>query len=309
MNTLEDRNITIVAGSFGHFHKGHRKLLQAAADTGNYLIIGLTSDDYGKRTKNYNFPDFERRKKPIVDFLDRINCRYEIKELRDNTGDSTTNPQYRAIVVSRETEKNGKIINEKRRKNGLDDMEIITVDLEIAQDYFPISSRRIESGEIDEEGVRKKPIRIGLCTNLEPIDLNLSNIFQSFFHTDMIQVEFVKNIDDSSGVEDCLMDMDYSFKFEFGVFYHRLTGTNMSLLRCLSLDRYGTFTIGESSSIMIPETVHDGLIRNFKVNQEMDSFIGNEKIRDMVIQSLDSAMFPRKIPWKYKNMDYFKDQP
>ena len=57
--------LCIVAGSFGYFHIGHRKLLDEAYKTGLKIVVGLTSDQYTSRTKRYKMPVYSERNKAI----------------------------------------------------------------------------------------------------------------------------------------------------------------------------------------------------------------------------------------------------
>jgi pantetheine-phosphate adenylyltransferase len=48
---LKKLNLVATGGTFDYIHIGHLKLLSAAFNIGNHLIIGLTSDDFVKRFK------------------------------------------------------------------------------------------------------------------------------------------------------------------------------------------------------------------------------------------------------------------
>ncbi|MEM1550680.1 MAG: hypothetical protein QXR13_01955, partial [Candidatus Bathyarchaeia archaeon] len=53
---------------------------------------------------------------------------------------------------SRETEARAEEINVLRRKRGLRPVEIIVIDMVLAEDQIPISTTRIKRGEINHEG-------------------------------------------------------------------------------------------------------------------------------------------------------------
>ena len=307
---MERNKITIVAGSFGHFHKGHRKLLQAAVDTGNYVIVGLTSDTYGKITKHYDFPDFPTRKQRIDSFLREKKCGYEIRELKDNTGDSTNNPDYDTIVVSRETEKNGRIINEKRRKNGLREMKIIPVDLEMAEDFFPISSRRIESGEIDEDGRRLEPVKISVRTNINIGQNLVVGILSNAYQNARLDVNYEhdENTDDLRP-EEFIRDRDFAFAILCDVSYDYESTFHLLRVKCTALDRYGVTTVGYGPSKIISDVVYHQYVRGDGMREEI--FIENDgdALSNMVSQSFQMSLEPRKRPWDYDMMDYFQEQP
>jgi pantetheine-phosphate adenylyltransferase len=61
-------------------------------------------------------------------------------------------PDLDAILVSSETLLGAARINELRRWRGLNELEVIHVELVMAEDGKPVSTTRIRSGEIDREG-------------------------------------------------------------------------------------------------------------------------------------------------------------
>ena len=56
------------------------------------------------------------------------------------------------MVASPETSYKGKQVNEIRKKMGLSTIDIVSVELKLAQDGLPISSSRIRANEIDQMG-------------------------------------------------------------------------------------------------------------------------------------------------------------
>ncbi|MGP6206647.1 phosphopantetheine adenylyltransferase [Cuniculiplasma sp. SKW3] len=306
---MKNSKITIVAGSFGYLHKGHKSLLRTAMQTKNHVIIGLTSDAYASKTKHYNFPKFEERKNRIEEFLSKLGEDYEIRELSDNTGDSAINPDYEIIVVSRETEKNAKIINKKRIENGLNEMKIIPVDLEIGEDFFPISSRRIERGEIDQDGKRLEPIRVAVCTNMgihkELIEMALTGIFGK----NLSITGFLINQDSEQRPENAILDNDFSVCLSYEIKYDYNSSLHFFNIKCTILDRYGSTTSGYGPSIMLSdEMYHTYLMENQNGLDHILECLGSDLMGEFISESVKMTMEPRKKPWKYDLMDYFKNQ-
>ena len=60
------RNKVLVTGGFDPIHKGHIALLKDAKDQGNYLIVGLNSDEWLKRKKGRQFMDYDERKEILL---------------------------------------------------------------------------------------------------------------------------------------------------------------------------------------------------------------------------------------------------
>jgi len=122
-----------VGGTFDHFHDGHRVLLAMTAYLcENAVEIGITGD---AMLKNKKFADqldsFEKREKVACDFLrlicPQIDCR--VTSLSDPFGPSITSNEITIIIVSKETEKAGPIINEKRKKAKLAPIQVFIIGL------------------------------------------------------------------------------------------------------------------------------------------------------------------------------------
>ena len=53
----------ITYGTYDMLHYGHINLLKRAKNLGDYLIVGITADDFDKARGKINFPD---QSEPIV---------------------------------------------------------------------------------------------------------------------------------------------------------------------------------------------------------------------------------------------------
>jgi pantetheine-phosphate adenylyltransferase len=143
-----------VGGTFDHIHKGHRALLKKAFDSGEKVIIGVTSDEFVKASGKIILHNFETRKKQLQSYLAKAYPKrnYEITKLDRNFGPGMFTKEIGAIVVSSETASRVLEANRKRRESGLKDLIVEEVPMIVAQDGNRISSTRIRSGEIDAEG-------------------------------------------------------------------------------------------------------------------------------------------------------------
>lgn len=145
-----------LGGTFDPIHDGHRNLFERAFELGD-VTVGLTSDELAPKTRHverYVRPFAERKRDleaELSRFAEKYGHEFEIRELTEPTG-IATEPGFDALIVSPETAKGGARINEIRREEGRDPLELVVVNHVVAEDGERISSTRIVKGEIDEHG-------------------------------------------------------------------------------------------------------------------------------------------------------------
>ena len=138
-----------VGGTFDKFHDGHKKLLSTAFELGDRIEIGVTSDAFGGlkgdidscKVRMNNLKSF---------FSDKSN--FVVIPLNDPYGTTIYDENFEAIVVSEETEPTAVEINNIRVSKGMKPIDIVVVSFVLAYDGNPISSTRIRSGEINQNG-------------------------------------------------------------------------------------------------------------------------------------------------------------
>ncbi len=141
-------------GTFDLLHRGHASLLEKSFEVGDEVVIGVSSDEFarkmGKNPEHY----YEERVKNLEDLLRRRfpGRRYSIAKLSDYFGPGIASPEVQALVASRETARRLELANKLRGEKGFPPLDLVVVDLLMAEDGKPISSTRIRKGEIDEEG-------------------------------------------------------------------------------------------------------------------------------------------------------------
>jgi len=154
---LELLTRVVVGGTFDFFHKGHRMLLLKAIESGDDIMVGITSDEMAEKQRGYKVNSFEERKEDVEMFLKAHNVKYEIVMIKDPCGrndkfGSAADEKYDVIVVSPETKAMAEKINEARVKKGNTPMQVVQIPCYLAEDQKPISSKRVRRGVIDEEG-------------------------------------------------------------------------------------------------------------------------------------------------------------
>lgn len=161
MQSPKPREYDLVAlgGTFEKLHIGHKALLTKALETGERVVIGLTTDRMARGTKSHAVASYDKRRSELIRLLGRMGARerVEIVPLDDPYGPTTVDPRIRALVVSLETASRLEEINRIRMSKGLKPLVPITVGMVLAEDRKPVSTTRIVQGEIDQKGRLLKP--------------------------------------------------------------------------------------------------------------------------------------------------------
>jgi pantetheine-phosphate adenylyltransferase len=157
--STEGRNrvypIVAMGGTFDVLHNGHKTLLRKAFAVGRKVMIGVTSDEFARSLhKPHKVDPYTKRRMDLERLLKRwkLLSRAKIVPLRDRYGPTVNTSRIDALIVSRRTIKTAYEINAERKARGLKPLEIVPIDLLLADDCRPISSTRIRRGKIDRRG-------------------------------------------------------------------------------------------------------------------------------------------------------------
>ena len=146
-----------LGGTFDILHRGHLELLRKSFEIGLFVIIGVTSDEFVREKLNKQiinpYPVRVQNLRNTLQVEIKVN-NYEITKLNDSFGPLMISGDIGCLVVSSETEEKGKTINHLRVESGLHVIDVVSVKLVLAEDGIPISSSRIRSNEIDENGFK-----------------------------------------------------------------------------------------------------------------------------------------------------------
>ncbi|MDR2707345.1 MAG: pantetheine-phosphate adenylyltransferase [Nitrososphaerota archaeon] len=145
-----------VGGTFDELHKGHMTLLKKAFQVGEHVLVGLSSDEFvAKMNKPHKTASYAERLEELASFLEKngYKSRFEISPLHDSYGLTLNKDRLiDALIVSQETVKICKTINQKRAETNLPPLNLIKIRLVPADNKKPISTTRIRANEIDKNG-------------------------------------------------------------------------------------------------------------------------------------------------------------
>jgi len=147
--------LVALGGTFDVLHAGHRHLLSEAFKLGDMVLIGVTSDRLVETLhKKHQLRPFSMRVRDLDRFLKtrHWSARARVTSLHEPYGPAAKRKKLRALIVSKGTLASGRRLNQLRRQNGLQPLDLIVVDLLNAADGKPISTTRIRNGEIDFQG-------------------------------------------------------------------------------------------------------------------------------------------------------------
>ncbi|OWR51712.1 bifunctional coenzyme A synthase like protein [Danaus plexippus plexippus] len=122
-----------LGGTFDRLHNGHKILLsQAVLRAKKHVTVGVTDLDMIQSKKLWELiQPIEIRIKAVLDFLTDINpdLEYNVLPIQDVYGPTKDNPHFQLLVVSEETSRGAIKVNEKRKENGLNPLDVYTIGL------------------------------------------------------------------------------------------------------------------------------------------------------------------------------------
>ncbi len=281
-----------IGGTFNVLHKGHELLFETAFSVGDEVEVGLTSDDFARRSRKVEVLPYFQRKAGLSSFLERYGKPFEIVMISDMLGTAATSEKIDAIVVSPETRANADGINEQRRRNGLKQLKVFTIREVKADDSEPISATRIVQGEIDKDGRLMRPLKIAVgSTNRVKVDA-VRNVFTQAFGL----VEVV-SVDPEHGVEkqpmhDRILEgatrrarnslgrtgADYGVGIEAGLVKDPFSGRHVDVQYCAIVDASGRVTVGRGPGFEYPPSVTKAVLEGGSVGETMSDITGIEDI-------------------------------
>jgi inosine/xanthosine triphosphatase len=295
-----------IGGTFNILHKGHKVLLDAAFSRGLDVFVGITSDDFARGLKPSHIPLDERRKR-LEEYLSSNFDHWEIGVLEDPMGPTAWEEDMGILIVSPDTYATGEMINEVRVKNGLNPMELVRVNYVLAEDYLPISSTRILTGEIDAEGMLSRPLRV-VVGSTNPVKISaVKTVMERILRSCEISNLKVETsvgeqpfgdatlVGAKERAQAALKYGDLGVGIEAGAF-EREDGL-YDIQYCAIADRAGWITMGHGSGFRYPPRVAELVKSSMTVGQAFEKIhsIGNIGKKEGAIGFLTKGMLTREL--------------
>ena len=278
-----------VGGTFNVFHKGHEGLIDYACLLAgkDELIIGVTSDSFA-RVGRGKVRAFDERVKDVENYVRGKGVKYRIVEINDPYGPSLSY-DVEGIVVSTETYERALEINKIRRERGMKELSIFKVGLVLAEDGFPISSRRILAGEIDRSGrcCRRLVIAVGSRNpvKIRAVERVFSRVLSSSFDVKSVEVDSgvppqpfgdqtVKGAIERARRAMSALDADYGVGIEAGLFFNKALNRHLDVQFCAIVDRTGRVTVGHGPGFYYPPAVEGRVRGDLSVGDVMEMIYG-----------------------------------
>lgn len=143
-----------LGGTFDHFHAGHAKFIDFAAELGAHLVIGVTDPHL---TKHKPFAEliepYSTRVQAVHHYCNTRHIAHNVVRLTDVFGPTLENNSIKALCVTPETSRGADKINEVREKLQLSALPVYICDYFLAQNGQPLHAESIRSGQLNRHGI------------------------------------------------------------------------------------------------------------------------------------------------------------
>ena len=293
-----------VAGTFNVLHRGHRILLRRAFDLGDWVVVGITSDRFLSK-KRFRVP-LEHRMEMLRGYLSSQEKKWEIEVLQDEMGSAAHDGELDTLIVSQGTVENALRINDIRVAKGLKPLAIVEIKHVLGEDCATITSTRVLTGEIDEDGRLLRPLRVNVGTNnpikAEAVRRIMSGIYRK---VEVKSVRVKGTVGDQPWGESVLKGArerarsairkaDYGVGIEAGIL--EMDDGLYGIQYCAIVDKEGTVTSGQSSGFRYPPEVEERIRAGIAVSAIFNDLYGTKDIghREGAIGYLTKGMLTRQ---------------
>jgi len=279
-------------GTFNIIHRGHELIFDRAFEGDNRVFIGLTADELVSGSKEVEIDDYETRKKNLENFLVEKGWegRFSVLKLEDELGPAVSK-DFDAIVVSEETVPNAEAINLQRRKKGLDSLDIVTVEMALAENGDVISATRIKRGEMDADGKMLREVLISVGSR-NPVKLAaVSNVFSRFFEkVKVAEADVTTGVPEQPKEGDVVTgaverakgamneESDFGVGIEAGLFADKKSESTFDVQFCAVIDRAGRITMGHGPGFSYPPEIMELISKGKTVGGALEERYGIREI-------------------------------
>ncbi|MFA5771852.1 MAG: inosine/xanthosine triphosphatase [Thermoplasmata archaeon] len=282
-----------IGGTFNILHKGHKSLINKAFETGDYVLIGLTSDKMANAGRKGKARSYEYRKNALKQYMKerKFKNKCEIVKIDDRYGPATKS-DFDAIVVSQETRFIAEEINAVRLRKKLKSLKIHEIDLVLADDGTPIKGSRILKGEMTVDGkiLRKTTIAVGSTNNVK---INAAkNVFSKIYKDISVKpvnigIEIPEQPFEKDVVSGAILrartalekaKSDFGIGIESGLFWNRDTENYYDVQYCAVIDKMGSITIGHGPGFQHPREVMSRIKKGETTGSAMEKLYGIKDI-------------------------------
>lgn len=147
----------LLGGTFDVIHDGHHALLVTAFMQGDYVKIGVTTNEFAQERREREVAPIEQRKGRLEEVCRTYENVYDASfELINIEGayDAAIESDADFLVISPEEkiQRRAGEINKKRVEKGKQRLQIIDAPMVLDHEGRRISATRVRNGEIDEHG-------------------------------------------------------------------------------------------------------------------------------------------------------------
>lgn len=144
-----------IGGTFDLLHEGHKKFILCAFSLAERVTIGVTNDKLVKGLKGGSIQGFAQRFEEINNFVifSKFLSRARVVPLDNSFGPTLDDRTIDSLLVTKDSLRGAKMINRARSKLGLKGLPVEIFPLVTGSDNKEISSKRIKSGTINQQGL------------------------------------------------------------------------------------------------------------------------------------------------------------
>ena len=150
-----------LGGSFDHYHMGHNMLLSTALILcKGQVSIGITSSEMiGNKANKILLQSFNFRETMVKLSCEKIGrmCKVSTHVINDAAGQAGTSKNLQALVLTSETIKGGKYVNEIRKKNNLPEVKMIfanIISVNLEDNKCDITEKDLISSKMSSTSIR-----------------------------------------------------------------------------------------------------------------------------------------------------------